>query len=134
MANKNTALSDEQIIAAILTGGTFTEAAKALNVSTRTLYDRMATKDFKTLYAGAKTDIIRGAVLKINHKLTEAIDTVSEIMNDKEVNAAVRLQAAQTLISNATKFSERLQHEELNNINNNIIGLFDFEFTSQKAE
>ena len=134
MANKNTALSDEQIIAAILTGGTFTEAAKALNVSTRTLYDRMATKDFKTLYAGAKTDIIRGAVLKINHKLTEAIDTVSDIMNDKEVNAAVRLQAAQTLISNATKFSERLQHEELNNINNNIIGLFDFEFTSQKAE
>ena len=134
MANKNTALSDEQIIAAILTGGTFTEAAKALNVSTRTLYDRMATKDFKTLYAGAKTDIIRGAVLKINHKLTEAIDTVSDIMNDKEVNAAVRLQAAQTLISNATKFSERLQHEELNNINNNIIGLFDFEFTSKKAE
>lgn len=134
MANKNTALSDEQIIAAILTGGTFTEAAKALNVSTRTLYDRMATKDFKALYAGAKTDIIRGAVLKINHKLTEAIDTVSDIMNDKEVNAAVRLQAAQTLISNAAKFSERLQHEEISNINNNIIGLFDFEFTSRKAE
>ena len=51
MASKQTALSDEQIIAAILTGGTFTGAAKALNVSTRTLYDRMASKDFKALYA-----------------------------------------------------------------------------------
>lgn len=134
MANKNTALSDEQIIAAILTGGTFTEAAKALNVSTRTLYDRMASKDFKALYAGAKTDIIRGAVLKINHKLTEAIDTVSDIMNDKQVNAAVRLQAAQTLISNAAKFSERLQHEELSNVENNIKGLFDFDFMSHKNQ
>lgn len=128
MANKQSALSDEQIIAAILTGGTFTEAAKALNVSTRTLYDRMASRDFKALYNGAKTDIIRGAVLKINHKLAEAIDTVSEIMTDKEVNPATRLQAAQTLISNAAKFSERLQHEELSNVENNIKGLFDFEF------
>ena len=128
MASKQTALSDEQIIAAILTGGTFTEAAKALNVSTRTLYDRMTSKDFKALYAGAKTDIIRGAVLKINHKLSEAIDTVSDIMTDKEVNPATRLQAAQTLISNAAKFSERLQHEELSNVENNIKGLFDFDF------
>ena len=127
MSNKQSALSDEQIIAAILSHGTFIEAAKALNVSTRTLYDRMACKDFKALYHGAKTDIVRGAVLKINRKLTEAIDTVSEIMTDKEVNPATRLQAAQTLISNAAKFSERLQHEELSNIENNVKGLFDFE-------
>lgn len=128
MANKQTALSDEQIIAAILSHGTFIEAAKALNVSTRTLYDRMACKDFKALYHGAKTDIIREAVLKVNRKLTEAIDVVSDIMTDKEVNPATRLQAAQTLISNAAKFSERLQHEELTNIENNVKGLFDIEF------
>ena len=69
-------------------------------------------------------------MLKINNKLSEAIDTVSEIMTDKEVNAATRLQAAQTLISNAAKFSERLQHEELSNVENNIKGLFDFEFSN----
>ena len=121
-------LSDEKIIAVLISSGTIAEAARTLDVTPRTLYDRMACKDFKALYAGAKTDIIRGAVLKINHKLTEAIDTVSDIMTDPEVNAAIRLQAAQTLISNAAKFSERLQYEELSNIENNVKSILDIEF------
>lgn len=125
---KQTALTDEKIIAAVLASGTISEAASMLKVSPRTLYDRMACKDFKALYQGAKTDLVRGAVLKINNKLTEAIDTVSDIMTDKEVNAAIRLQAAQTIINNAAKFSERLQTEEYQNIENNVKGLFDFEF------
>ena len=124
---KQTALSDEKIIAALISSGTIAEAARSLDVTPRTLYDRMACKEFKALYHGAKTDIIRGAVLKINQKLTEAIDTVSDIMSDKEVNPAIRLQAAQTLINNASKFSERLQHEELSNIENNVKSIFDFE-------
>lgn len=33
---------------------------------------------------------------------------VAEIMGDKENNAAVRLQAAQTILNTAVKFSERL--------------------------
>lgn len=41
-----------------------------------------------------------------------AIDAVAEIMTDKEVNAAVRLQAAQTIINNAGKFAERLTKDE----------------------
>lgn len=121
-------LSDEKIIATLISGGTIAEAAKKLNVTQRTLYDRMACKEFKALYQGAKTDLVRGAVIKINDKLTEAIETVANIMTDKQVNAAVRLQAAQTIISNAAKFSERLQHEEGANIQNNINkSIFDIE-------
>ena len=41
-----------------------------------------------------------------------AIDAVAEIMTDKEVNAAVRLQAAQTIINNAGKFADRLTKDE----------------------
>lgn len=125
---KQTAVTDEEIIAALIASGTITEAAAKVGISTRTIYDRMATKDFKTLYHGAKTDIIRAAVLKINKTLTDAIETVSEIMTDKEVNPATRLQAAQTIIGNAAKFSDRLQREETNNIENNIKSIFDIEF------
>ena len=56
----------------------------------------MGKKDFKAAYTAAKSDIIRGAVLNINTKLIEAINTISELMTDKEVNPAIRLQAAQT--------------------------------------
>lgn len=124
---KQTAVTDEEIIAALLASGTIAEAASRVGLSTRAVYDRMATRDFKALYHGAKTDVIRGAVLKINQKLTEAIDTVAELMSDKEVNPAIRLQAAQTLITNAAKFSERLQHEESQNIENNVKSIYDFD-------
>lgn len=124
---KQTAITDEEIIAALITSGTITQAAAKVGLSTRAVYDRMATRNFKTLYYGAKTDIIRAAVLKINKSLTDAIETVSEIMTDKEVNPATRLQAAQTIIGNAAKFSERLQREEHSNIENNVKDIFNFE-------
>lgn len=124
---KQTAVTDEEIIAALIASGTIAEAASKVGLSTRTIYDRMACKDFKALYHGAKTDIVRGAVFKINSKLTEAIETVSELMTDKEVNPAIRLQAAQTIITNAAKFSERLQGEEHQNIENNVKSIFDIE-------
>ena len=124
---KNAAITDEQIIAALLASGTIAEAAGKVGLSTRAVYDRMNSKGFQCLYAGAKTDIVRNAVFKINTRLVEAIDTTAEIMADKEINAAVRLQAAQTIINNAGKFAERLQREEYQNIENNVKSIFDFE-------
>ena len=120
-----TAISNEEIIAALISSGTITQAAAQLNISTRTIYDRMTQKDFKAAYSAAKSDILRKAVLKLNTRLNEAIDTVSTIMNDKEVNAAVRLQAAQTIINTADKFTQRLQAEEINIENYSKKELFD---------
>jgi hypothetical protein len=124
---KQTAITDEEIIAALLASTTIAETASKVGLSQRPLYDRMSTKGFKALYIGAKTDIVRGAVFKINSKLTEAIETTAEIMTDKEINPAIRLQAAQTIIANAAKFSERLQFEELSNIENNVKSVWDIE-------
>lgn len=113
MANKK-AVSDEEIIAAILQHGTIREAAQAAGIAPRTIYDRMENRDFRALYMAAKNDIIRKAVFSINEKLSQAIDAVAEIMTDKDNNPAVRLQAAQTIINNAGKFAERLAKDEYN--------------------
>lgn len=104
--------SNEQIIAALLQHGTIKEAAAAVGVKPRTIYDRMQTRDFRSEYMEAKNDIIRKAVFSINQKLSAAVDAVCDIMTDKEANAAVRLQAAQIIINNAGKFAERLQINE----------------------
>ena len=109
---KEKATSDEQIIAALLSHGTIKEAAAAAGISERALYDRMNTGDFQALYKAAKADLIRAAVFSINGKLQEAINTVAEIMADKENNPAVRLQAAQTILNTACKFTQRLQDDE----------------------
>lgn len=105
-------VSDEQIIAALLSNGTIKAAAAAVGVSERSIYDRMNEGEFVALYKSAKADLIRGAVVNLNNQIQAAIDTVVEVMTDKENNCAVRLQAAQTILNNAGKFAQRLQGEE----------------------
>lgn len=125
MATK--AISDEQIISALLNHGTIRQAAAAAGISERAIYDRMNNGDFQVLYKAAKADLIRSAVFSINGKLQEAIDTVAEIMTDQENPPATRLQAAQTILNNAGKFIARLATDEqsvIHQIDSNRFDLF----------
>lgn len=109
---KNKAVSDEQIIAALFSNGTIKAAAAAVGISERSIYDRMNEGEFIALYKSAKADLIRGAVVNLNNQIQTAVNVIADIMNDSSNNAAVRLQAAQTILSNAGKFSQRLTAEE----------------------
>lgn len=106
--------TDEQIVAALITGGTIKKAAAAVGISERTIYARMGDDDFKMIYEGAKADIIRTAVFNINNQLQAAINTIVEIMEDSDNSAAVRLQAAQTILNHAGKTAQRLNANESN--------------------
>jgi len=121
------AVSDEQIIAALFSNGTIKAAAAAVGISERSLYDRMNEGEFIALYKSAKADLIRGAVVNLNAKIQAAIDTVNDIMTDSNNNAAIRLQAAQTILNNANKFSQRLSAEEqgvTTQIDSNALAVF----------
>lgn len=109
---KQQAISDEQIIAAILSNGTLRAASQAAGISERALYDRMNRSDFQVMYKTVRADLLRQAVRSFTDNLQAAVDTVMDIMADDETNPAVRLQAAQTIISNAEKFSKRLADDE----------------------
>lgn len=104
--------TNEEIIAALLQHGTVKDAAAAIGISPRALYDRMKQRDFRAEYADARTEITRAAVSAINDKLSAAIDTIAEVMTDKESPAGTRLQAAKLILENAGKFTERLDSEE----------------------
>jgi len=121
------AVSDEEIIAAILQHGTMKEAAAAAGISTRAIYDRMEDREFRSLYMKAKDDIFRQAVFSVNRKLSQAIDVIAEIMENPDNNPAIRLQAAQIIIKNAGQFAERLQKDEYNS-RQEARGSFDFDF------
>ena len=110
--SKSQVASDEKIIAALLQFGTIKEAADNAGTTTAFIYERMKAPEFIALYRGAKNDIVRAAVFNINKQLGAAVDTVAEIMQDKTVNPATRLQAAQTLLNNAGKFATRLNNDE----------------------
>ena len=105
-------IPDEQIIAALLQHGTIEKAAAAVGISTRTIYDRMREQEFKGLYSHAKADVLRAAVNNMNAQLSVAINEIADIMQDKSVNPAIRLQAAQTILNNAGKYWDTLQAAE----------------------
>lgn len=109
---KKTTVSNEEIIAALLQHGTIKEAAEAAGIAPRTMYDRMHNDDFRREYADARAGVTRAAAAAINSKLSAAIETVTEIMQNPEANPAIRLQAAQTIITNAAKFADRLTADE----------------------
>lgn len=110
--SKTKAISDEQVIAALIEHGTIKAAAAAVGLSERAVYERMSGGDFQALYKSARADILRSAVKHMNSQLQASIDTVAEIMQDTNNNPAVRLQAAQTIMTHAAKFSQRLQAAE----------------------
>lgn len=110
--SNETAVSDEEIITALLNNGTINAAAAAVNLSARAVYDRMHDGEFQALYKSAKADLMRTAVLNLNKQLQAAIDTVVAVMQNEENNAQTRLQAAQTILNNAGKFADRLQGNE----------------------
>ena len=99
--------TDELIIAGLMQGATVSSIAKDFEVTPRTIYNRMATHDFRIEYQNAKTELITNVTSVMVNYLIDAIETIGEIMNDKQVNAATRLQAAQTLLANAGKFIDR---------------------------
>ena len=110
--DKTKAISDEQLIAALINCNTIKAAAEHVGLSERAIYNRMQSGEFQALYKIAKTDLIRNAVTSVNKHLGEAIKIVAEIMKDKDNNPAIRLQAAQTLLNNSAKFAQRLSEAE----------------------
>ena len=110
MAKKQ--IDDEIIIAAILENGTVKAAADCLNITPRTIYDRRNEASFRMAYNDAVAEVYRSAVYDINRRLSEAVNVIGEIMNDANVNPAVRLQAAQTILNHAAKLESRLMTSE----------------------
>lgn len=107
------AISNEAVIAAIMEHGSIKAAACSIGISQRAIYDRMNhDNEFINEYRAANTEILREALKELNSRLSDAIGTVAEIMQDRDNKAATRLQAAQIIINTASKFSERLKECE----------------------
>jgi len=102
------AVSDEQIIAALLANHSIGKAAEAVGIAPRTFYKRMGTPAFKAAYSAARADLVRQAVADLNGQMAIAIATLIEIMTDDTAPAGARVQAARLLMDNAARFSDRL--------------------------
>ena len=104
MARKR--LTDEAIIAALIANGSIKGAAASLDCTERTLYELMKKPEFKELYTQAKGEILKAATAKLQGNLTGAIDTLAEVMNDKEAPKQTRVNSAVSILQYAARFTE----------------------------
>ena len=102
------AVSDEQIIVALLANHSIGKAAEAVGIAPRTFYKRMGTPAFKAAYSAARADLVRQAVADLNGQMAIAIATLIEIMTDDTAPAGARVQAARLLMDNAARFTDRM--------------------------
>ena len=105
-------VSDEALVAALISCGTMKAAAASVGLTERAVFDRMKERPFIALYQQTKTDIIREAVFKMNAQVGAALDCVLEIMENKDNRPEVRLQAADKIFVYADKFAKRLSTDE----------------------
>ena len=105
---KKTAVSNEEIIAALMNSSTLAQAAQAAGISSRALYDRMTDQSFRAEYQAARAAVLRETVNSLNQRTGAAVDTIAGIMEDTEASPATRLQAAQIILNAAARFTERL--------------------------
>ena len=99
-------VSNEQLCAALITHSNIKEAAGALSISEKTVYNMMSTTEFIKMYADVQRKILSGSILTCQSKMVEAINCISDIMTDKEANPQIRLLAAQTILKNSISMME----------------------------
>lgn len=99
-------LTDEEIIAALISKGSIKGAAASLGCTVRTLYDRMKKEDFKALYSQAKGEIIRSATAKLQGEVVASIATLANIRDDEEAPKQTRVNCSVSILQYASKYLE----------------------------
>lgn len=105
-------VSDEQIIAGLLTAGTVKAAAKQCGLSERTIYNRMTSPDFQAAYKMAKADGLREAVKNLQAKKRGVYHILESIMNCTTINPDTRLRAAGMILEELEKTNYAMQAAE----------------------
>lgn len=93
-------------IAALLTHRTIEDAAKAADVTTRTITRWMEDQNFRLQLANAETNVIDHATRQLIALQADAIKTMASIMDDGKVSPAVRLRAAQAILDTVIRLRE----------------------------
>ena len=104
--------TDEVIIQALIEQGTIRGASAFLKCQERTIFERMKKESFKRQYNQAKAEIVKQATTKLQVNLSKAIDTLVEIMTDKDSAPQTRVNCAESIIRNTLKLVELVDIQE----------------------
>ena len=103
---KTERINDQQILAALIASGSIRAAAKSAGVAESTIRNRMADPDFRAKYDAMRGELLQEAAQGLTARLESATATMSEIMEDGQNPASVRVSAADAVLRHALRYLE----------------------------
>lgn len=115
-------------LVALMNSNTLSEAAEKAGIDRRTLYNYLHNDiDFAKAFRELRSQQAVALMDTVNEYRERASRVILDIMDDKDQPAAVRLKAAQTLLSVIAVQDEQISTVERRNIERNSpLGVFDF--------
>ena len=98
--------NQERAIAALLTNSSIPAAAQKINVGEKTLWRWMQTEQFRTAYLDARREVVRQAIALVQAGMSEAVQTLRDVMSNAEAPASARVSAAKAMIDTGLKAAE----------------------------
>ncbi len=96
--------NDETILAALVAAGSVRRAAAVAGVSESTIRNRLKDADFRAAYDAIRGELLQDATASMLSKLETATETISDVMNDAENPANVRVSAASVLLQHCLRY------------------------------
>lgn len=96
------------MILALVTCKDITDASNTLGVTRQAIYNRLQQPAFRQRLQNERQGKFQIANSKLTDKMGEAIETLSSIMNDKEVCTGTRIKSAQILLDICLRTSEQI--------------------------
>lgn len=91
-------VTDNQLISALLSSATIKQASDEVGLSEQSVYSRLRKPDFREKLQNARNDQFQVISSKLEDANFKALDTLINILDDKETSAGIRVKAAQTLL------------------------------------
>lgn len=101
-------VTDSALISALLTCPTIKLASDEVGLSEQSVYSRLRKPDFREKLQNARTTQFQVVSSKLENANFKALDTLINILDDKEVSAGVRVKASQTLLDLSLKNREQI--------------------------
>jgi len=96
----------EEAIIALLTTRSVEEAARAVNIATKTLLRWMKEPEFDASYRAAKRTAFGQSIARLHHLSSAAVSTLGKVMLDPATPPATRVRAADSILDHTTKAIE----------------------------
>jgi hypothetical protein len=96
----------EQTIAALLSQPSIGSAAKKVGIGEKTLFRWIQLDEFKQAYKNARRQVVDQTIAQIQSVMSEAVQTLLNIMSDGTAPASAKVSAARALLDIGFKVVE----------------------------